>query len=104
MAIKEIVREELDNSLRMEKGYVKALAELPRGSLVKKVIGGRVYYYLAHREGAKVVFDYMGSLDADLRKKYERAKVRRAQYRKLLAQVRAQIKFLRKMLNAKQSI
>ncbi len=66
--------------------------------------GGGVYYYLAHREGAKVVFDYLGALDDDVRKKYERAKVRRAQYWKLLAQVRAQIKFLRKMINAKQSI
>ena len=41
MAIKELLKEELGNSLRMERDYRRALAKLPRGSVVKKIIRGR---------------------------------------------------------------
>ena len=48
MAIKELLKEELANSLRMERDYRRALAKLPRGCLVKKIIRGRAYYYPWH--------------------------------------------------------
>lgn len=105
MAIKELLKEELGNSLRMERDYQRELAKLPRGSIVKKVIGGRVYFYVAFREKQQVRFLYKGRKmdDRDV-VKYREAKRFRVQYRKLLSDVRKQIKFLRKVLRAKQAV
>ena len=105
MAIKELLQEELGNSLRMAKDYERASAKLPRGCLVKKAIGGRVYYYLARREKDRVKFKYLGrQVDEKELAKYAESKRLRAQYRKLLAEVRKQVHFLRKALNAKQAV
>lgn len=105
MAIKELLKEELANSLRMERDYRRALAKLPRGCVVKKIIRGRAYYYLAYREKSRVRFLYKGCKmgERDL-VKYRDAKRFRAQYRKLLSDVRKQIVFLRKALRAKQAV
>ena len=81
------------------------MAELPRGSLVKKLIRGRPYYYLAAREKSKVHFRYLGrNVDEKDLAKYREAKKYRAQYRALLAKVREQIRFLRKALRAKRAV
>ena len=103
MAIKELLKEELSNSLRMERDYRRALGKLPRGSVVKKIIRGRPYYYLAYREKSRVRFLYKGrKMEERELAKYRDAKRFRAQYRKLLSDVRKQIIFLRKVLRAKQ--
>lgn len=103
MAIKELLREELDNSLRMERDYRRELARLPRGSVVKKVIRGHVYFYVAFREKERVRFLYKGrEMDAKEVAKYHDAKRYRVQYRSLLSDARKQIKFLRKALRARQ--
>lgn len=104
MAIREILQEELENSLRMERNYLRAIARLPRGSLVRKRIGGGVYLYLARRAGDRVEFQYLGKPSARLIAKYDRAKEYRAKYRRLLSDVRAQIKFLKRALRAKQAV
>ena len=104
MAIREILQEELENSLRMERNYRMAVDRLPKGSLVRKRIRGREYCYLAKRVGDRVEFEYLGKLPPRLIEKYEQAKTDRAKYRKLLAEVRAQIKLLRKVLRGKQAI
>ena len=105
MAIKELLREELGNSLRMERDYQRELAKLPRGCIVKKLIGGRVYFYLAFREKDRVRFQYKGrKMDDREAAKYGDAKRFRVQYRKLLSDVRKQIKFLRRALRAKQAV
>ena len=105
MAIKELLKEELGNSLRMERDYRRALAKLPRGSVVKKIIRGRAYYYLAYREKSRVRFLYKGrKMEQREIAKYRDAQRFRAQYRKLLSNVRKQIIFLRKALRAKQAV
>jgi hypothetical protein len=102
--IKGILQEELANSLAMEKSYERELARLPKGSLVRKTIKGHEYYYLQVREKGKVKFLYQGKLAEDEIEKYEQAKRYRAQYRKLLSEVKKQIKFLRTTLRGKQSV
>ena len=105
MAIKELLAEELENSLRMERDYLRKMAELPRGSLVKKIVAGRAYYYLASREDGRVKFQYKGRdmSEADV-DKYMAAKNVRVKYRLLLKEVRMQIKFMRKALRAIQAV
>ncbi len=102
--IKSVLKEELANSLAMKKSYERELARLPKGSLVRKTIKGHEYYYLQVREKGKVKFLYKGKLARDEVERYEQAKQYRAQYRRLLSEVKKQIKFLRTTLRGKQSV
>ncbi|MBW1782224.1 MAG: hypothetical protein JRL30_15985 [Deltaproteobacteria bacterium] len=105
MAIKGVLREELDNSIRMQKRYEEELEKLPAGSLVKKKIKGHEYYYIVLRENGKVKFVYQGKeVPESVVEQYARAKKLRAKYRKLLSQVKKQIKFLKGVLRGQESI
>lgn len=101
MFIKDMLNEELQNSLQIRKDYERALKKLPKGSLVRKVIGGHEYFYLAFRNGGKVKFDYMGKLDKAEIAKYEEAKKYRSRYRKQLTEMNQQIQFIRRALRGK---
>jgi len=103
-AIKGVLREELENSLRMKKGYERELSKLPKGSLIKKKIKGHDYYYILLREKGKVKFVYKGRVSEVEIKKYEKTKMLRAKYRKLLSRVKKQIKYLKGTLRGKESI
>ncbi|MCK5706665.1 MAG: hypothetical protein KAI43_03350 [Candidatus Aureabacteria bacterium] len=103
-AIKSVLAEELDNSLRMKRGYEGALKKLPVGCLAKRKIKGHEYYYLAKREGKKVKFLYKGKLSKEEINKYEKAKMMRKKYRKLLSQAKKQIKFLKGVLRGKEPV
>lgn len=102
--IKGVLKEELENSLRMKSDYERELAKLPKGSLVKKKIKGHEYYYLLLREKGKVKFIYKGKVSDEEIKKYKETKEYRAKYRKLLSQVKKQIRFLRSTLRGKESV
>ena len=100
--IKGVLEEELQNSLRMQAEYEKALAALPRGVLVKKYVKGHQYYYVMMREGSKVRFEYKGKLLGKEIKYFDEVKKDRAKYRKLLTDVNKQVAFLRKTLRGKE--
>jgi hypothetical protein len=102
--IKGVLKEELGNSLAMKKNYERELAKLPKGSLIKKKIRGHEYYYLIQRDGSKVKFIYKGKVSEEQKRKYKMAKELRAKYRKLLSEVKKQIRFLRSTLRGKESI
>ncbi|MDP3979977.1 MAG: hypothetical protein Q8Q33_01040 [Chlamydiota bacterium] len=102
--IKSVLAEELANSLRMKKEYEMALGKLPEGCLAVKKIRGHKYGYLVKRIGEKVKYIYIGKISKELKMKYDEAKEMRAKYRKLLSQVKKQIKFLRGSLRGKEAI
>ena len=102
--INGVLREELKNSLQMKKDYERELSKLPKGSLIKKKIKGHEYFYLLMRKGKKVKFIYKGKLPEEEVRKYQKSKEIRAKYRKLLSQVKKQIKFLRSSLRGKEPI
>ncbi len=104
MSIKGVLREELDNSLRMQERYEQEIAKLPRGSLVKRRIRGHDYYYLVYREDGKVRSVYRGKPDANEIARYRAARDQRAKYRKLLSKARRQVRFLRGVLRGKEPI
>ncbi len=102
--LKSMLKEELVNSLRMQKNYERELARLPKGSLVRKSIRGHEYYYLVMRHAGKVRFIYRGkSPEAEIQK-YMKAKEYRAKYRRLLSETKKQVKFLRSTLRGKQPV
>jgi hypothetical protein len=103
--IKGVLKEELENSLSMEKSYEREIAKLPKGVLIQKKIKGRQYYYLLLREKGKVKFIYKGKdVPEDEIARYKKAKEYRAKYRKHLSQVKKQIKFLRRSLRGKEEV
>lgn len=102
--IKGVLKEELDNSIQMKSDYERELSKLPKGCLIKKKVKGHEYYYLLLREKRKVKFIYKGKVSNEEIKKYREIKEYRAKYRKLLSQVKKQIRFLRSTLRGKESI
>lgn len=96
--IKSVLHEELINSRRMERRYLQALRRLGKGSLVKKRIGGHAYYYLAMRNGKRVQFRYLGKLSAQEVQARQAQHRQRGQYRRLLREVKQQIRFLERSL------
>jgi len=102
--IKGVLAEELENSLRMKKEYEEALVKLPKGCLAVRKIRGHEYYYLVRRIDKKVKYIYKGKLSEEEKNKYDEAKEMRAKYKKLLSQVKKQIRFLRSSLRGKEAI
>ncbi len=103
--IKGVLREELENSIRMKKGYEKALKLHPAGCFIQKQIRGHKYYYLAIRDGKKVKFVYKGKrLSKDEIAKLERSKRLRKKYKKSIQKLNRQIKYLRKSLHGKEDV
>jgi phosphotransferase system HPr-like phosphotransfer protein len=64
-----VVMDILDNErMRLVKllaKYESAISQMPRGSISMKKRSNRDYAYLAHREGKRVVFDYVGPASSD---------------------------------------
>jgi len=101
--IKGVLKEELENSLSMLKRYQKETDKI-KGCLVKKKIGNKYYYYLVRREGKKVKFVYKGPVSGQISASYKKQRKTLERYKKLILQTKKQIKFLRKVLNAKESV
>ena len=55
MIIKDILNEELGNSLRMKDRYEQELSKLPVGSLAVRNIKGNKYAYRIYRDNGKFV-------------------------------------------------
>ena len=105
MAIREVLEEELKNSLRMEQRYSEELDKLPQGSLVQKNIKGHVYHYIVLRdEAGQVKLVYKGKVEPEEIVRYAEIKQQRAQYRNLRAKAREQIRFLRRALRADAAV
>ena len=103
--IKGVLREELENSIRMKGQYKKALKSYPGGCFVLKKIRGHKYYYLAVRDNKKVRFIYKGkSLSEDDIASLEKSKKMRKKYKELIQKLNKQIKYLKKVLRGREEV
>ncbi len=100
--IKGVLKEELENSRDMLKSYQREIAKI-KGCLIRKKIGKRYYYYLVKRQGKKVKFVYKGPISEEIKEAYAEQRKRLNKYKKLLLQVRNQIKFIRRALRGKET-
>ena len=99
MIIKGVMKEELQNSLRMLKRYRQEYASLPKGSVIVKKIRRQEYDYLVFRENGKVVFKYLKNLSDKEKSVYQEAKKKREEYRKLISDLKDEVKFIKRALN-----
>jgi hypothetical protein len=91
--LKGILKDSLAYYERLERGLIRRLGKLPKGSVKRRQIKGRAYYYLQRREGSKVLHQYLG------RKKPEaliKAVQERHELRGELGKVRAALALLPK--------
>ena len=58
--LKGILKDSLAYYERLERDLIRRLSKLPKGSIKRRRIKGRAYYYLQHREGSKVLQRYLG--------------------------------------------
>jgi len=98
-----ILLEEKERLLELEKIYKSKIQKLPKGSLIKKNIKGRNYYYLNYRLYKKQIFKYIGKMSEkeakDLLAKIEE----RRKYEKIIRQLKKDIKEIEKKVKAKGS-
>lgn len=103
--IKGVLREELENSLRMKDNYEKALKACSGGCFVRKEIRGHKYYYLVVREGKAVRFVYKGKkLPKEDIAALAKSRRLRKKYKELIQKLNRRIKYLRKVLNGKEDV
>jgi len=100
--IKGVLKEELENSRDMLKGYQREIAKI-KGCLIRKKIGRRYYYYLVKRQGKRVKFIYKGPISEQIRKTYTEQRKMLNKYKKLLLQVKNQIMFIKRALRGKET-
>ena len=60
LLLEKIILQEKSRIEKMISMYETELLSLPHGTLVKKTINGKEYYYIQYREGKKVVSKYIG--------------------------------------------
>lgn len=63
--LKNILKESLDYYQDLDRRYQERLKELPRGSVLKRRIAGREYFYLIYRDGRRVVSKYLGKAEPE---------------------------------------
>lgn len=94
-----VLKEELERLNKLRKSYEEKIAELPKGSLIKKNIKGNIYYYLNYRKGKKGVFEYLGKLNKEEFDKMNKKIEERRKLEKFKSQVKKDIKKIKKMIN-----
>ena len=65
-------------------------------------IKNKEYDYLACRENGKFALKYMGQLSAKKKSEYMDAKTKRLEYQKLIADLRDQVKFIKRALHERK--
>ena len=96
-----VMKEEHDRLIEADKAYRHNIERMPRGSPRIKRIRKRDYLYLARRNGAKVVYDYIGPADSKQAKKILEQIQRRKRFEGLLKDIRHNLKDVKKVLRGK---
>lgn len=73
MIIDTILKEKRRIEYQLDK-YHNNMDELPKGTLIKRVRNGCIYYYLNFRKNGKVVSKYVGKDAQELSEQIERRK------------------------------
>lgn len=99
--VKSVLKEELEHSLEMLEHYRVSLSGLPRGSLVKKRINGREYWYVVRREEGKIKTHYVGKADGEEAAAMRKEMEKRRHYEELLREVERKIRYLKKVIDVR---
>ena len=62
--LRAVFFDEYERNKRLLERYKKELDSLPKGSIFKRKIGNKEYYYLNYRDGKKVISKFLGKVDS----------------------------------------
>ncbi len=93
-----VLKEELERLLELEKSYVREIKALPKGSIQQKKIKRSAYPYLVCRDGADVIYNYVGKLSKSDLEKLESEIAQRRKFEGLLREVRRNIIYLKRIV------
>jgi len=96
-----VLKEELERLQETERAYLKAIAEMPRGTPRIQKRRSKSYLYLEYRNGDRVVHDYIGPEGSDKAKDVLEKVAQRKRYEKLLKETKSALKDVRKALRGK---
>jgi len=96
-----VLKEEFERLQETEQAYSKAIAGMPRGAPRVQQRRGKEYLYLQHREGKRVVHDYVGPQNSEKAKNILEQVAQRKRYEKLLKDTKNALKEVRKVLRGK---
>jgi hypothetical protein len=91
--LKNILSESKDYYLHAKEKIENRLKALPRGSVKKREIGGKFYYYLQFRLGNKIIQKYIGK---DKPEEIMRKVVERGLLKKELKKVKESLKIIKR--------
>jgi hypothetical protein len=96
-----VMKEEFDRLNEAHSAYSRAIANMPKGSPCIKHIRNGDYLYLEHRDGKKVVFDYIGVVKSVNAEKIIEQVNKRKRFEKLLKEVEQTLKDVKMVLRGK---
>jgi len=91
-----LIADELKSFTALTSKYEQQLAALPKGSLRAKKRGEQIYYYLAYRDGSKVLTDYIGKDEGTIARLIDQLE-RRRQIEVLLSRLNDEIALMEKL-------
>jgi hypothetical protein len=98
--LKGILKDSLDYYLDMARRLRARLKELPRGSVLKRRIGRKDYYYLIYRNGHRVISRYLGKeKPARIEKEIKERRLVKQQ----IKEVQENLRLLRRLKSRKKS-
>jgi hypothetical protein len=96
--LRGVLREEQERLKSAGASYVREIAKLPKGSVQQKRIKEKSYAYRAFRKGDRVVYEYLGKLEAGELRELERKIDLRRRYEEKLREVRENLRSVRRMV------
>ena len=93
-----ILKEELERLEKLQAKYSAMLEALPKGSLRKKKIGQKIYFYLVSRKGDRVVTEYLCQGDSPKAKSFEEQDAKRRDLKSKVKGVKEDIAEIRRSL------
>jgi hypothetical protein len=96
-----IMKEEHQRLLEAENAYNKGVLREVKGSPRIKHLGNKDYLYVEKREGAKVVYEYVGAADSEKALNVLESIKRRRKDAESLKKVRNDLKDVKKVLRGK---
>lgn len=98
--ISDILLSELSQVTEIQKELADTVDSFPKGTIVKKTIKGKPYYYIARRDGKKVRFSYLGKLDNGDLAAMKKAFALRRKYTAFIGSLKRQAASLKRLLKA----
>lgn len=98
--VMDILENERMRLVKLLSKYESEISKMPRGSISMKKRSNRDYAYLAHREGKKVVFDYVGPASSDAVQELRQMIERRKELEDKIRQTKQNLKVVERSLRA----